>query len=95
MKYRSFVITMVCVGAILLPTLGARSAQSNNIVLVQPIVLCDDDDGGPAPMRLQEVAIGRAYSRAGVDFCFAEPIAWNNAEARDGKINLDRIVTLA
>ncbi len=46
-------------------------------------------------MRLQEVAIGRAYSRAGVDFCFAEPIAWNNAEARDGKINLDRIVTLA
>lgn len=95
MEYRRLLATVVCVGVVLVSTLGSRSAEAEHVVLVQPIVLCDDEGGGPAPMRLREAAVDRAYRRAGVDFCFAEPLAWNNTEARDGLINLDRIVELA
>ena len=65
------------------------------VLIVQPIVLQSDEGTNPAFMNLPEELVDGAYSNAGVDFLFLEPIFFNNTNARDGLINLDSIVKIA
>ena len=65
------------------------------IIIVQPILIQSDEGTNPASMALPENLVDKAYSKAGVDFRFLEPIYFNNTKARDGLINLDSIVKLA
>lgn len=65
------------------------------VLIVQPILLQSDDGKNPASIALPEKLVDRAYSNAGIDFHFLEPIYFNNTKARDGLINLDSIVTIA
>ena len=65
------------------------------ILIVQPIVVQSDEGINPASMSLPEKLVDNAYSNAGVDFLFLEPIYYNNTKARDGLINLDSIVSIA
>ncbi|MFT5822235.1 MAG: hypothetical protein ACI8ZM_003491 [Crocinitomix sp.] len=65
------------------------------VLIVQPIILQSDEGTFPASMVLPEELVDRAYSKAGVDFHFFEPIYFNNTKARDGLINLDSIVVIA
>lgn len=73
-------------------------AQRNKILqpfvlIVQPIVIQSDEGTNPASMALPEELVDKAYENAKVDFLFLEPIYYNNTKARDGKINLDMIVS--
>ena len=72
-----------------------KSAQMPFVIIVQPIVVQGDDGKEPASMALPESLVDNAYSRAGVDFYFLEPLFYNNTKARDGLINLDKIVNAA
>ena len=65
------------------------------VLIVQPILVSSDQGTDPASMALPENLVDNAYSKAGVDFHFLEPIYFNNTNARDGLINLDSIVKLA
>jgi len=65
------------------------------ILIVQPILVQSDEGTNPASMVLPENLVDNAYSNAGVDFHFLEPIYFNNTKARDGLINLDSIVRIA
>ncbi|MCJ8290626.1 MAG: hypothetical protein HRT58_13255 [Crocinitomicaceae bacterium] len=62
------------------------------VLIVQPIVVQSDEGTDPASMAIPEDLVDRAYSKAGVDFHFLEPIFYNSTQARDGLINLDKIV---
>ncbi len=65
------------------------------VLIVQPIVVQSNEGTDPASMALPEYLVDYAYSKAGVDFHFLEPIYFNNTQARDGLINLDSIVNIA
>ena len=65
------------------------------IIIIQPIILQSDNGTNPASMALPENLLDRAYEKAELDFYFLEPIYYNNTEARDGVISLDKIVELA
>jgi len=78
----------------------ACNAQSTEklspfVLIVQPIIVQSDQGMNPASMALPENLVDNAYSNAGVDFHFLEPIYFNNTKARDGLINLDSIVNIA
>ena len=66
-----------------------------SILIVQPIMLQDDNGENPASMNIPKKLINKAYEKAGISFRFLEPIFFNNTKARDGKINLDKIVEKA
>jgi len=89
-------ILVLCV----LCTFNNLKAQSNKVLqpyvlMVQPIVVQSDLGKNGASMALPEALVDYAYSNAGIDFHFLEPIFYNNTEARDGLINLDEIVVNA
>ena len=65
------------------------------ILIVQPIMLQDDNGENPASMKIPKKLINKAYEKAGISFRFLEPIFFNNTKARDGEINLDKIVEKA
>ena len=46
-------------------------------------------------MNLSNRLVNEAYSKLDLDFHYLEPIYFNNTNARDGKINLDSIVSIA
>ena len=65
------------------------------ILIVQPIVLQNNKGENPASINIPKKLINKAYEKAGISFRFLEPIYFNNTKARDGKINLDKIVQIA
>ena len=73
---------------------GLNSLKSS-ILIVQPIILQDDNGENPASMNIPKKLINKPYEKAGISFRFSEPIFFNNTKARDGKINLDKIVEKA
>ena len=68
---------------------------TSKVVIVQPIVIQSDNGNSPAKINLSEKLVDRAYSKADIDFLYLEPLYYDNTKARDGKINLDSIVSLA
>jgi hypothetical protein len=70
-------------------------AHRQYVIRVQPVVARDDAGRGPASMALPQDLIEQAYAPADVGFFLFEPIYLDSTKARDGTINLDRIVDLA
>ena len=68
---------------------------SSKVVVVQPIVIQSDAGNKPAQMNLPKKLVDRAYSKADINFIYLEPLFFNDTKARDGKINLDSIASLA
>ena len=85
-----------CLIAIVLSSSLCRAQENSEltpfVLLAQPIVVQSDEGTDPASIALPENLVDWAYSKAGVDFHFLEPIFYNNTMARDGQINLDKIV---
>lgn len=77
-------------------TAAQSTAPPPRTLVVQPFVLCGESaDDAPARMRIRERLVDRVYAKAGVDVHFLEPRPYPNRAARDGEINLDRIVEAA
>ena len=62
------------------------------VIVVKPVILCDDDGSHPAPHVLPKTLIDQVYTKANLEFVYLEPIRWNYGKARRGEINLDKIV---
>lgn len=62
------------------------------VVVVKPVILCDDDGTRPAPYVLPKKLVDRVYTSAGLEFVYLEPVHWNHGKARRGQISLDQIV---
>ena len=68
---------------------------SSNVIIIQPIITQSDIGDEPSKINLSKRLVNRAYSKLDLDFHYLEPIYFNNTNARDGKINLDSIVSIA
>ena len=68
---------------------------SPNVIIIQPIITQSDFGDEPSKIDLSNRLVNRAYSKLDLDFHYLEPIYFNNTNARDGKINLDSIVSIA
>ena len=68
---------------------------SSKVVIIQPIVTQSDLGKEPAKIETSLSLVNNAYSKADINFHYLEPIFYNSTNARDGKINLDSIVSLA
>jgi len=62
------------------------------VVLVKPVILCNDDGSTPAAYALPKTLVDRVYTKAGLEFLYLEPTHWHFGKARRGEFNLDRIV---
>lgn len=95
MRLKSLLLLIALIGL----TCSCNSPQPEElapfVLIVQPIITQSDEGTNPASMSLPEKLVDNAYSKAGVDFLFLEPIFFNNTKARDGLINLDSIVRIA
>tara|TARA_B110000211_G_scaffold62245_1_gene70738 strand:- start:2054 stop:3667 length:1614 start_codon:yes stop_codon:yes gene_type:complete len=94
---RKSLLSIVCFFGLF--TVSCSNIEFNEIrskvVIVQPIVIQSDNGNHPAKINLSEKLVDRAYSKADIDFLYLEPLYYNNTKAREGKINLDSIVSLA
>jgi hypothetical protein len=66
-----------------------------SILIVQPIVLQDNKGENAASINIPKKLVNKAYEKAEITFRFLEPIYYKNTKAREGKINLDKIVKKA
>ncbi len=69
---------------------GAVDRQ--HVVILQPVVLCDDDGSHAAPFALPKQWVDRVYTKADLEFLYLPPRRWSYGDARQGKVNLDVIV---
>ena len=68
------------------------AAERPRVVMIQPVVVCDDDGSPAARTAYPKSLIDQVYSRAGVEFLYLEPTSWANGAARRGEISLDEVV---
>lgn len=73
-------------------TSAVAVADRPRVVIVKPVILCDDDGSHPAPHTLPKTLVDQVYTKAGLEFIYLEPVHWNHGKARRGEINLDQIV---
>jgi hypothetical protein len=72
-----------------------KETQNSFVIIIQPIVVQGDDGNNPASMALPKHLINVTFSKAHVGLHFLEPIFYGNTKARDGVIDLDKIVKMA
>jgi len=64
----------------------------SRVVVVKPVILCDDDGSNAAPHVLPKTLVDQVYRKAELEFVYLDTIRWNHGKARRGEINLDQIV---
>lgn len=74
------------------PAEPTAPADRGHVLLVQPVILCDDDGGQPARHALPKTLVDQAYTKADLEFLYLDPVRWNNGKALRGEINLNTIV---
>lgn len=67
-------------------------ATRSRVLLVKPVVLCDDDGTSPARSALPKTLIDRAYTKADVELLYLAPVLWPNGPGRRGELALDRLI---
>ena len=73
--------------------LYATSPESRpRVVLVKPIIVCNDDGSEPAAFARPKTLVDQVYTTAGLEFLYLEPTHWRFGKARRGEVNLDQIV---
>lgn len=66
--------------------------QRSRVVIVRPIILCDDNGSNPAEFNLPKKLVDQVYTKADLEFIYLPPTKWNFGKGRQGKVNLDTIV---
>jgi hypothetical protein len=77
------------------PTARAEAlvpAERPRVVMIKPVILCDDDGSHPARATYPKTLVDRVYTRAKLEFLYLEPAVWHHGPARRGELNLDEIV---
>lgn len=68
------------------------AAERPRVVLIKPVILCDDDRSHPARSAFPKSLVDQVYTRADTEFIYLEPVPWCHGPARRGEIPLDEIV---
>lgn len=64
----------------------------SHVVIVRPIILCNDDGSNPAEFSLPKKLVDQVYTKADLEFLYLPTKQWNYSDGRQGKVNLDTIV---
>lgn len=83
--------SFISVVAILSITIQAR-AERPTVLLVKPVILCDDDGKNPARHALPKTLVDQVYTKGDLEFLYLPPAHWHFGKARRGEVNLDAIV---
>ncbi len=70
------------------PSPAARS----RVLLVRPVILCDDDGSHPARSVFPRTLVDRVYTRADLEFLYLAPVHWPYGKGRRGEVNLDTVM---
>ncbi|MCA9136418.1 MAG: hypothetical protein KDB00_06660, partial [Planctomycetales bacterium] len=62
------------------------------VVLINPVVACNDDGTNPAAFQLPKHAIDQAYAEFGIEFLFLDPVRWNNTQALSVTAEFDQVI---
>lgn len=73
---------------------GHPAAARPRVMLVKPVVLCDDDGSHPARSAFPKSLVDRVYTRAGLETLYLDPVRWSFGAGRRGETNLNAVVTL-
>lgn len=68
------------------------AAKRKRVVIVRPIILCDDDGHNPAAFSLPKKLVDRVYTKADLEFLYLPTREWHYSDGRQGKVNLDTIL---
>ena len=68
------------------------AGKRKRVVIVRPIILCDDDGTNPAAFSLPKKLVDRVYTKADLEFLYMPTQTWNFSAGRQGKVNLDTLV---
>ena len=68
------------------------AAKRKRVVIVRPIILCDDDGTKPAAFSLPKKLVDRVYTKADLEFLYMPTQTWNFSAGRQGNVNLDTLV---
>lgn len=69
-----------------------KPSERKRVVVVQPVILCDDDGSNPAASRLPKKLVDRVYTKADLEFLYLPTRKWRYSQGKAGKVNLDHIV---
>lgn len=84
-------LALVAIAALAQP-LQSAPAERPNVLLVKPVILCDDNGENPARSALPKTLADQVYTRGDLEFLYLPPVQWHYGQARRGEINLDTIV---
>ena len=91
------VLTLLAIFAACLPTVSGQEEKPpgdrERVVIVRPVVLCDNDGSNPAAFELPKKLVDRVYTKADLEFLYMTPRHWSYGEGRQRKVNLDTIVS--
>lgn len=62
------------------------------VIVVQPVILCDDDGGTPATHAFPKQLVDRVYTKAKLELLYLEPIRWHHGKSRRGEINPEQVI---
>ncbi|MCH2400378.1 MAG: hypothetical protein MK364_14780, partial [Pirellulales bacterium] len=76
------------------PPLSAQIASETRprVIVVQPVILCNDDGGTAAAHAFPKRLIDRVYTKAKLELLYLEPLRWHHGKARRGEITQQQII---
>lgn len=72
-----------------------RWTDRPRVLLIQPVIVCDDDGSHPAAAAFPKQPVDQVYASAGLELIYLEPVRWSHGPARRGEINLDQVTAAA
>jgi hypothetical protein len=84
-------LTLLATAALSMPLRSAPLDRSN-VLIVKPVILCDDNGENAARHALPKTLADQVYTRGDLEFLYLPPVHWHHGKARRGEINLDTIV---
>lgn len=68
------------------PKAADAPAQRASVMVVKPVILCDDDGANPARHELPKAVLDQTLAGAEAEIIFLEPVKWHHGRARRGEI---------
>lgn len=62
------------------------------VIVVQPVILCNDDGSTPAVHAFPKRLIDRVYTKAKLELLYLQPRRWHHGKARRGEITQQQII---
>ena len=74
------------------PGVPIASEHRPRVIVVQPVILCNDDGSTAAVHAFPKRLIDRVYTKAKLELLYLEPLRWHHGKARRGEITQQQII---